>query len=64
MKPASVSGSRIDKNVETWSNSVGDKLGKAGDTYNSATAALEARMLVSARRLRELKTGAVDEDRV
>ena len=41
MKPASVSGGRIDKNVEIWSNAVGDKLGKAEVAYNSAKSALE-----------------------
>lgn len=45
---------RIAKLAEHWAN-VGDRLGKAVDAYNSATATLETRVLVSARRLRELK---------
>ncbi len=45
---------RIAKLAEHWAN-VGDKLGKAVDAYNSATSTLETRVLVSARRLRELK---------
>jgi DNA recombination protein RmuC len=45
---------RIAKLAEHWSN-VGDRLGKAVDAYNSATATLETRVLVSARRLRDLK---------
>jgi len=48
---------RIAKLGEHWA-SVGDKLGKAVDAYNSATSTLESRVLVSARRLRELKAGA------
>src|SRR5689334_21780697 len=47
---------RIVKLGEHWSN-VGEKLGKAVDAYNSATTTLESRVLVSARRLRELKAG-------
>ena len=50
---------RIAKLGEHWA-SVGDKLGKAVDAYNSATSTLESRVLVSARRLRELKAGAED----
>ncbi len=45
---------RIAKLAEHWAN-VGDKLGKAVDAYNSATSTLETRVLVSARRLRDLK---------
>jgi len=50
---------RVAKLGEHWAN-VGDKLGKAVDAYNSATSTLESRVLVSARRLRELKAGAED----
>ncbi|MEO8007188.1 MAG: DNA recombination protein RmuC [Betaproteobacteria bacterium] len=50
---------RIAKLGEHWAN-VGDKLGKAVDAYNSATSTLESRVLVSARRLQELKAGAED----
>jgi DNA recombination protein RmuC len=50
---------RIAKLGEHWAN-VGDKLGKAVDAYNSATSTLESRVLVSARRLRDLKAGAED----
>ncbi|HZP93093.1 MAG TPA: DNA recombination protein RmuC [Burkholderiales bacterium] len=39
---------------EHWVH-VGDKLSKAVDAYVSATSTLESRVLVSARRLRELK---------
>ena len=45
---------RIAKLAEHWAG-VGDKLGRAVDAYNAATATLESRVLVSARRLRELK---------
>ncbi|HVC12269.1 MAG TPA: DNA recombination protein RmuC [Burkholderiales bacterium] len=45
---------RVAKLGEHLAN-VGDKLGKAVDAYNSATSTLESRVLVSARRLRELK---------
>lgn len=45
---------RIAKLAEHWAN-VGDRLGKAVDAYNSATSTLETRVLVSARRLAELK---------
>jgi hypothetical protein len=48
---------RIAKLGEHWM-SVGDRLGKAVDAYNSATATLETRVLVSARRFRELKAAA------
>lgn len=55
MRPAPIPGCRLDKNVEAWNNSVGDKLSNAVDVYNSATSTLDSRVLVSARRLRELK---------
>lgn len=45
---------RIAKLAEHWT-SVGDRLGKAVEAYNSATATLETRVLVSARRFRDLK---------
>lgn len=45
---------RIAKLGEHWAG-VGDKLGKAVDAYNSATATLESRVLVTARRLRDLE---------
>ena len=50
---------RVAKLGEHWAN-VGDKLGKAVEAYNSATTTLESRVLVSARRLRDLKAGAED----
>ncbi len=52
---------RIAKLGEHWAN-VGDKLGKAVDAYNSATATLESRVLVSARRLRDLKAAPEDTE--
>jgi DNA recombination protein RmuC len=45
---------RISKLGEHWV-SLGDRLGKAVDAYNCATSTLETRVLVSARRFRELK---------
>lgn len=42
---------------------ISNRLTKAGDAYNNAVATLECRVLVSARRLRDLKA-APDEDRV
>src|SRR5581483_4667795 len=50
---------RIAKLGEHWAN-LGDRLDKAVDAYNSATATLESRVLVSARRLRDLKAGSED----
>jgi DNA recombination protein RmuC len=50
---------RIAKLGEHWAG-VGDKLGKAVDAYNAATATLETRVLVSARKLRELKAARAD----
>jgi len=50
---------RIAKLAEHW-GSVGDRLGKAVEAYNSATATLESRVLVSARRLRDLKAAPED----
>jgi DNA recombination protein RmuC len=48
---------RIAKLGEHWI-SVGDRLGKAVDAYNSATTTLETRVLVSARRFRDLKSAS------
>jgi len=39
-----------------WTD-VGDRLGRAVDAYNKSVATLETRVLVSARRLRDLKAG-------
>ena len=50
---------RIAKLGEHWA-AVGDRLGKAVDAYNAATGTLESRVLVSARRLRELKAAPDD----
>ncbi len=44
-----------------WTD-VGDRLGKAVDAYNKSVATLESRVLVSARRLRELKAGTETVD--
>lgn len=44
-----------------WSD-VGDRLGRAVDAYNKSVATLESRVLVSARRLRELKAGSETVD--
>ena len=52
---------RIAKLGEHWAN-VGDKLGRAVDAYNSASSTLESRVLVSARRLRDLKAAPEDAE--
>lgn len=43
---------------------VGERLGKAVEAYNKSTTTLESRVLVSARRLRDLKVGAGDGETV
>jgi DNA recombination protein RmuC len=48
---------------EHWSD-VGDRLRKTVDAYNSATSSLEARVIVSARRFRELKVSAEGREMV
>ena len=50
---------RIATMAEHWGN-VGTRLDNAVKAYNDATASLESRVLVSARKLRELKAGADD----
>ena len=52
---------RICKLAEHWSD-LGDRLRKTVDVYNSATSSLETRVLVSARRFRDLKVGTDDRD--
>ncbi|HEX2824749.1 MAG TPA: DNA recombination protein RmuC [Burkholderiales bacterium] len=52
---------RIAKLAEHW-GTVGDRLGKAVDAYNSATGTLETRVLVSARRFRDLHAAAQDSE--
>ncbi len=52
---------RLGKLAGHWA-SVGDRLGKAVEAYNSATATLESRVLVSARRFGDLKVGAENGD--
>jgi DNA recombination protein RmuC len=44
---------------EHWTD-VGERLGKAVEAYNRSTTTLESRVLVSARRLRDLKAGSDD----
>ncbi len=48
---------RIAKLGEHWTH-LGSRLGKAVDAYNDATASLETRVLVTARRFRDLKAGS------
>lgn len=48
---------RICALAQHWS-AVGDRLGKAVEAYNSSTATLESRVMVSARRFRDLKVAA------
>src|SRR6185503_17421146 len=50
---------RIATMADHW-DTVGDRLNMAVKSYNEAVASLETRVLVSARRLRELKAGAED----
>lgn len=50
---------RIATVADHWAK-VGDRLGKAVDSYNSATASLESRVLVSARRFSELQAAPAD----
>jgi DNA recombination protein RmuC len=52
---------RISTLAEHW-QSVGAKLGGAVDAYNKSVAALESRVLPSARRFRDLKAAAEDSD--
>jgi len=53
---------RVGKVAEYWSG-VGGHLQKAVDTYNKATSSLESRVLVTARRFRDLKVG-VERDEI
>lgn len=48
---------RVAKLGEHWSD-VGDRLGKAVDAYNRSVSTLESRVLVSARRFRDLKASS------
>jgi DNA recombination protein RmuC len=47
---------RVSTLGEHWIN-LGNRLGKAVETYNDATASLETRVLVTARKFRDLKAG-------
>ena len=51
---------RIMDFTDHWSK-VGKALGTAVDTYNKASGTLERRVLVTARRLRELRSGTEEE---
>jgi len=46
---------------EHWSK-LGERLGKTVEAYNKSTSALESRVLVSARRFRDLKVGTDDSE--
>lgn len=52
---------RISKVGEHWTE-LGDRLRKAVEAYNKSTSSLESRVLVSARRFRDLKAGAEDSE--
>jgi DNA recombination protein RmuC len=52
---------RISKVGEHWSD-VGDRLRKAVEAYNKSTLSLESRVMVSARRFRDLKVGTDDSE--
>jgi DNA recombination protein RmuC len=41
---------------------VGERLGKAVESYNKSTATLESRVMVSARRFRDLRVGTADSE--
>lgn len=52
---------RICKLGEHWAQ-VGERLGQAVEAYNRSTGTLESRVMVSARRFRELKVGTEDAE--
>ena len=52
---------RISKVGEYWGD-VGDRLKRAVEAYNKSTVSLETRVMVSARRFRDLKAGADDSE--